>query len=83
MDPLEAAIRDNLESYLTGGISLDALKDWRIGVTWNAEGAARREALQLAYAIELVLAEEFGGFLTHDELQADLRTLLERVPLAS
>jgi hypothetical protein len=83
MDPLEEAIRNRLERYLTGLMSLDELKDWLIGATWNAEGTASPKALQLGYAVELVLAEESGGFLSHDELHHDLRRLTERVPLAS
>jgi hypothetical protein len=81
MRSLEQAIRDHLDAYLSGEVSLDAFKEWMIGVTWNRDDALGSDARQLAYAIELALAEESGGYLTREELHADLRQILERSPV--
>jgi hypothetical protein len=83
MDPLEHALHDHLNDFLAGAISLDALKDWLVGATWNIEERASPAAVQLAYAVELALAEASGGYLTQDELRAQLRELVERVPASS
>ena len=83
MDQLEKAIHDHLESYFSGEMSLDEFKDWFVGATWNIEGRAAPEAIELAYAVELALAEASGGYLTTDELQEELRKLTARIPAAS
>jgi hypothetical protein len=82
MDQREKAPYDHVERFLAGSITLDELKDWLIGATWNIEDKAAPAAIQLAYAVELALAEESGGFLTTDELHADLRKLIQPVPAA-
>jgi hypothetical protein len=75
------AIRRHLIDYLAGTISLDQLKERLIDATWDSEDAAHWEALQLAYDVELVLAEESSGHLTPEELRADLQELVDRAAL--
>lgn len=75
MKSLEGTIRHQLRSYLTDGISLDEFTAWLIGATWNMENADDAATSQLAYAIELSLAEYTSGLLTLDELRAELRDL--------
>jgi hypothetical protein len=81
MDRLEATVHRHLESYLAGNISLAEFTDWLVGTTWNIEQAADPEAVQLAYAIELALAEHSSGLLSLDELRDELRTISQHVNL--
>lgn len=81
MSSRSVAIRHHLIDYLAGTISLDDLKERVIDATWDAGDAARSEECQLAFDIELVLAEESSGYLTREELNGDLRELLNRAAL--
>ena len=83
MDAQPLAMRHHLKHYLAGRISLDDLKERLIDATWNANVAAPSADLQLAYDIELVLAEASSGYLTPDELRADLQELLDRAALGT
>lgn len=82
MDPLETAIRRHLERYLAGNLTLNELQDWLVRATWDMEATASPDAMNLAHDIELVLAELSSGFLTPDELRADLQEIAQR-PKAS
>ena len=77
MDPLEKAIRDHLGDYLAGGSTLNELQDWLIRATRKMDERASPSAVQLAYAIELVLAELSSGYLTPEQLRADLISIAE------
>ena len=77
MDPLEKSIRNHLAAYLAGNLSLNELQDWLVGATWNANESASSDAENLAYSIELVLAEYSGGYLTPDQLRSDLHEILK------
>lgn len=81
MEGLEAAIRHQLVSYLSDRMSLDEFTAWLVGATWNIESMSEPEASQLAYAIELALAEHTSGLLTLEELRAELRSLSQHVSL--
>lgn len=72
MDPLEKAIRDHLREYLAENLTLNELQDWLVGATWNLEASASPAAVDLAYSIELAFAEYFGGYLTPQQLRAEL-----------
>ncbi len=77
MDPLAKAIRHHLTRYLAGDLSLNELQDWLVNATWSMEATASSDAVQLAYSVELVLAEFSSGFLTPDELRSDLLEIAE------
>ena|SRR5215212_950859 len=81
MMSLEAKIRHCLVSFLTGDISLDEFTAWLVGATWNIENTGDVEASNLAYAIELSLAEHSSGLLNLEELQSVLRGLSRHVNL--
>ena len=72
------AMRHHLMNYLAGTLSLDDLKERVIDATWDAGDAARSAECELALDVELALAEESSGYLTREELNADLRELLDR-----
>jgi hypothetical protein len=81
MKSLETTIRDQLVSYLTGDLSLDEFTAWLVGATWNIENVGEAGASQLAYAIELALAEHSSGLLSQDELRRDLLGMSQQVNL--
>jgi hypothetical protein len=61
MEPLLTAIHHHLTDFLAGTMSLDELKDRMVAITWSFDDATSPEARQLAYDIELVLAEDSSG----------------------
>jgi hypothetical protein len=75
MTERESAIRHQLGAYLSDAMSLDEFTAWLVGASWNIEQTGDVGASQLAYAIELALAEHSSGLLTLDELQRALRDL--------
>lgn len=75
MTERESAIRHQLGAYLSDAMSLDVFTAWLVGASWNIEQTGDVGASQLAYAIELALAEHSGGFLTLDELRSELRNI--------
>jgi hypothetical protein len=78
MESLETALLRYLAAYLAETISLDELKDFVVAATWRLSGTESSEATQLAYDIELALAEESGGYLTETELREEFRGLVNR-----
>ncbi len=81
MTERESAIRHQLRAYLSDDMSLDEFTAWLVGASWNIENVGDVGAIQLAYAIELALAEYSSGLLTLDELRRDLRDLNQPVGL--
>ncbi len=81
MKSLEAAIRHQLVSYLSDHLSLDEFTAWLVAATWNIENVGELGASQLAYAIELSLAEHSSGLLTLEELRIELRAISQHVSL--
>jgi hypothetical protein len=79
MERLESTIRRQLVSYLTSDLSLDDFTEWIVGVIWDIEATGDPRATQLAYSIELALAELSSGLLTLDELREELVTLVSHV----
>jgi hypothetical protein len=81
MENLETAIRNHLVSYVAGELSLEAFTSWLVSASWDIAGAGDEDAAQLAYSIELALAEHSSGLLTDDELRAELQRFSEHVRL--
>jgi len=81
MDPLETAIRSHLDRYLAGALTLNDVQDWLVRSTLGMEETASPHAVQLACAIELVLAELTSGYLTPNQRRADLRNIADDAPL--
>jgi hypothetical protein len=81
MTERESAIRHQLGAYLSDAMSLDAFTAWLVGASWNIEKTRDVGASQLAYAIELALAEHSSGLLRLDELRLALRNLNQRADL--
>lgn len=81
MEHLETTIRRHLVSYLAGDVSLDEFTNWLVRATWNIENTGNASARELAYAVELTLAEYSSGLLTLEELRAELHALSQHLHL--
>jgi hypothetical protein len=75
LEDLEAAIRHQLASFLSDRMSLDEFTAWLVGSTWNIDPVSEPEASQLAYAIELALAEHTSELVTLEGLRAELHDI--------
>lgn len=83
MERLEPAIRHHLAAYLAGALSLDEFTAWLVAATWNIGTMGDAAASDLAYSIELALAEHSSGLLTLDELRAELQDLNQHANLGA
>lgn len=77
MTERESAIRHQLDAYLSESMSLDEFTAWIVGASWNIKKTGDIGASQLAFGIELALAEHTSGLLTLDELRRALRDLTQ------
>ncbi len=68
-------IRQRLARYIAGEISLDQFSDWFQPVMWDIENTGNSTAINLAYQVELCLAEASNGDWTETELKNLLRPL--------
>lgn len=73
---MENEILERLAAYIDGRVSLDDFQAWLVSQTWD------REAPQLAYEIELLLAEATSDHLSREELDAALREIARAAHLA-
>jgi hypothetical protein len=73
MESRKTVLLRSLTDYLAETISLDELKDFVVAATWQLPETESPDSKQLAYDIELALAEESSGYLTRDELREELR----------
>lgn len=83
MDSKPPPMHHQLRDYLVGMIPLDDPKERLIDTTWDREAVEPSPNQQLAYDVELVLAEASSGYLTPDELRSDLQALLDRASVAA
>jgi hypothetical protein len=68
---LDLEIRERVANYLQGKSTLAQFEDWFVPVAMSVEEATNPSAAELAYTIELYLAEYSSGHRTEAEL-ADL-----------
>jgi hypothetical protein len=71
----EAQIREQLVNYLVGESSLDSFDEWLTAETWNIHQSGDAGAVQLTYAIELLLAEHSSGHRSDEQLDTELKAL--------
>lgn len=74
METLESAIYGRLDAFLSGALSLEDFTAWLVGATWNIEQMGNTGAIDVAFAIELALAEHSSGLLTLEEFRTELRS---------
>lgn len=78
MNPsVDNGIRKKLASYLLGEYSLEDFKDWFIPVLLAVDHSENQKAINMAYEIELRLAECSNGYWNEDELKQLLKPLVE------
>jgi len=77
---LATMIESRLRAYLSREASLQEFEDWFVPSTWDVRNRQGETVRQLAYAIELRLAEYTAGHLTESELQHELRQLISNAP---
>jgi hypothetical protein len=65
-------IREQLDRYLFGDISLREFEDWFVPATWDAHKAKDPEVDNLADEIEMALSEYTDGQLSSDVLRSRL-----------
>lgn len=72
---LEQEIRSKLADLVVGQLSLSSFHKWLVSVTWDIEDQEDPGAEELAYSIELVIAEYATGHCAHctyDDLMKEL-----------
>ena len=74
---LDTDIRTKLTEYLEGEINLVAFQEWFVPETWNIQNSQPAYILDLAYSIQLKLAEYTNGHLTENDLREFLRTKVD------
>lgn len=77
--PIEIEIHEWLGRYVGSEISLGEFRNWLIPRAWNIEQDDDKAAEELAYEIELRLAEFSNGDWTED----DLKEMLRKIALSS
>jgi hypothetical protein len=78
MNPsLDNGIRERLASYLLGEYSLEDFKDWFVHVLLDIDHSENKKAINMAYEIELRLAEYSNGYWNEDELRNLFRPLVD------
>jgi hypothetical protein len=76
---LENEIRTQLRRYVRGEISLESFEEWLAPRIWTIEASNDPAAEDLAYAIDLRLAEHSSGHWTDTELRDLLNQLDDRI----
>lgn len=69
-------VREQLQSFLGGALSLDELEDWLAAASWNMHQHAPADVQKLVGAVELRLAEHSSGHLDEDALHEEFQVLL-------
>ena len=72
---MEQEIRDQLDAYLRGQLSLEDFRAWLLERTWD-----NPHAPQVAHAIEYFMDEASSGHLSLKEMKEELRQLAAEVP---
>jgi hypothetical protein len=68
-DSLAIAIRERVNSFLAGDLTLLQFQDWLVANTWDVEEQGDPHATDLTYEIKLALAEHSRGDISGDELR--------------
>jgi hypothetical protein len=79
---LDRVLRDQLQAYLEGALTLDQLKDWLVGVTWHIEKDDDDPITKAVYEVHLALADQSSGLTTEDEMREELFRIARLVPAA-
>jgi hypothetical protein len=79
---LDSEIRDYVARLLNGQMNLREFQEWFVPATWNIDqNPSNDSARELAYSIELLLAEYTNGHLSEQELRSDLERLASNIQM--
>ena len=67
------AVRAQIGRYVLGEISRRQIEDWLLPLVWTED--AEPEVVDLAWSAQLLLMEASGGYLSEEELRAQLAPL--------
>ena len=67
------AVRAQIGRYVSGEISRRQIEDWLLPLVWAED--AEPEVVDLAWSAQLLLMEASGGYLSEEELRAQLAPL--------
>lgn len=76
---LDDEIREQLRRYVAGEITLGEFEDWFVPKSWNIHHVGDAATADLAYEIDLRLAEYANGDRTEEHLKLVLRPLLSTI----
>jgi hypothetical protein len=68
-DSLAIAIREQVNSFLSGNLTLPQFQEWLVANTWDVEDHGDAHATDVTYEIKLALAEHSRGDISGDELR--------------
>jgi hypothetical protein len=74
---LSRALREHVNAFLLGQISLPGFQDWLIAATWDIEEQADPQAVDWTYEIKLALAEHTRGDIGVVEFRQRLQQIVE------
>ncbi len=69
-------IREQVDKYLSGEISLEGFEDWFVQETWNVHRFGSHAAEVLTFAIEEALSEFSSDHISEQRLKEELASLL-------
>jgi hypothetical protein len=68
-DSLAIAIRERVDAFLAGDLTLPQFQEWLVANTWDVEERGDPHATDLTYEIKLALAEHSRGDISGHELR--------------
>ncbi len=74
---LDNDIRDKLAEYLNSEVSLRQFQEWFVPATWDIQDSQPAHVLDLAYSIQLKLAEYASDHLTENDLRQALSPYIQ------
>lgn len=72
MADLGLKIRQELNRYLTGHLSLREFRDWFLPAAWNVDAVVDGHTASFVHAVELLLSEFDAGHWDESEVQQQL-----------
>ena len=72
-DSLAVDIRERVNSFLSGDLTLPQFQEWLVANTWDVEEHGDFPVTDLTYEIKLALAEHSRGDISQDELRERMR----------
>lgn len=75
----ESDVREQMIALLEGQLSVQEFDKWLVANSWNMHRDSSPAAVDLVGAVELLLAERSGGFISDDEFCKQLMVLADHI----